>query len=359
MKISKKILGVALALIMIFNVFAVGTFAAYPDDTAVKLSIATDKAVYSQGETVVLTFSEEVIAEIGAMRIGGQYEIAYQDAVLDLISTDYKLESHNFTALKDGAVAGSSVVQMPATSSGPSANDYGWDTTVCWCIVDDMATTFDASSKTDLFTVEMKIADDAPNGTYTIGFNPAGYEEYNAYSNDNAMGGLYGASAADYGFSVPNMYEYGTATFTVGEAAAEPKVEHVKTMGQMSNWTDENATTFNAGLVGRISDLEIEFDDEDECTTVTDIIVSITYGEGDNATTLTGKAYQLYEQEDGSYLFRAVVRGAAIADSTEFSYKYIVTLSDGSELTYESTQNTSFSEIYTTAKANYDAANPA
>lgn len=156
------------------------------------------------------------------------------------------------------------------------------------------------------------------------------------------------------------QYTKSTDVITLGEAvaapAAEAKVEHEKTMGQMSNWTDATATTFNAGLVGRISNLDIKFDDNnDECETITDIIVSITYGD----KTLTGNAYQLYEQADGSYLFRAVVRGADIADTTEFSYEYIVTLSDGSKLTYKSTENTSFSEIYNTAKANYDAANPA
>ena len=59
MKISKKILGVVLVLTMILNVFAVGAFAAFPDDTAVKLMIATDKETYAPGDEIVLTVSEQ------------------------------------------------------------------------------------------------------------------------------------------------------------------------------------------------------------------------------------------------------------------------------------------------------------
>ena len=79
MKISKKILGVALVLTMILNVFAVGAFAAFPDDTAVKLTISADKETYSAGDEVILTFSEQVISALGSMSIGGQYEIAYNN----------------------------------------------------------------------------------------------------------------------------------------------------------------------------------------------------------------------------------------------------------------------------------------
>lgn len=141
------------------------------------------------------------------------------------------------------------------------------------------------------------------------------------------------------------------ATLAIG---ANPTVTHEKTMGQMANWTDTSATTFNAGFVGRISNLDVAFDsNNDECTTISSIVVEITRGD----VTLTGNAYQIYAQADGSYLFRAVVRNASITDEEAISYKYIVTLADGSELTYESTEDTSFKAIYDTAKANYDAAN--
>ncbi len=138
------------------------------------------------------------------------------------------------------------------------------------------------------------------------------------------------------------------ATLTIG--GAEATVEHSKTMGQMKDWTDTSATTFNAGFVGKISNLTPEFDGK-ECKTIKSIVVEVTRGD----VTLTGNAYQIYAQDDGSYLFRAVVNNASISDDAEISYKYIVTLDDGSELTAEG--KTSFKAIYDTAKANYDAAN--
>lgn len=363
MKISKRILGVALAIIMIFNVFAVGTFAAFPDDTAVQLNISTDKATYAPGDEVVLTFNVKVIEEIGGILQGGQYEIAYDSAVLEPWSTSTVLADHGYTELI-GGTSGYSLVQFDSACEGNGswlddgiASAYGVDTRINYTIVDDPTNTCSAEAVdgADVFSVKMKIKDDAVAGTYTISYNPGGYEGYNAYVNDNLdLGGLYGVDANEYGFSVPNMYEYGTCTFTVATAAADPEVTHAKTMGQMADWTDTTATTFNAGFVGKISNLDVEFDaNDDECTTIESIVVEITRGD----VTLTGNAYQLYAQADGSYLFRAVVKNAAISDTEAISYKYIVTLADGSELTYESTEDTSFNAIYNTAKANYDAAN--
>lgn len=361
MKNSKRILGVALAIIMIFNVFAVGTFAAFPDDTAVKLMLSTDKTTYAPGDEIVLTFSEQVIAEVGNMLVGGQYEIGYDTAVLEPYSTSTALSDHGFVDIMGGSSTISVVQSYSACLGNGSwiddtcAENYGWDSLINYVVIDDGSVEAAATdAPLTLFSVKMKVAADAAPGTYTIGFNPGGYEGYNAYSNDTANGGLYGVSAADYGYSVENIYEYGTCTFTVATAAADPEVTHAKTMGQMADWTDTTATTFNAGFVGKISNLDVEFDaNDDECTTIESIVVEITRGD----VTLTGNAYQLYAQADGSYLFRAVVKNAAISDTEAISYKYIVTLADGSELTYESTEDTSFNAIYNTAKANYDAAN--
>ena len=102
MKISKKILGVAVALIMIFNVFAVGTFAAFPDDTLVYMGVSADKAVYAPGDTIVLTFSAKAHPELTYLMIGGQYEIAYNNAVFEPYSTGDTPADHEITAIQGG-----------------------------------------------------------------------------------------------------------------------------------------------------------------------------------------------------------------------------------------------------------------
>lgn len=352
MKISKRILGVVLALIMIFNVFAVGTFAAFPDDTAVKLMLSTDKTKYAPGEEIVITFSEQVIEEVGTMYIGGQYQIAYPTSVLDPFATTTTLEDHGFVALADGYDDSISGMRLNAKIKDDvdenGAANYGWDERIQFNVGDDSTEIDATSAPIALFSVKMKIAEDAAAGTYTIGFNYPAYENENAYVNDSTNEGLYGVDAEAWDFSVPNMYELGTVTFTVG--ASDPEVTHEKFMGQMKDWTDASATKFNAGFVGKISNLELETNGK-EVTNIESIVVEITRG----TEKLTGNAYQLYAQADGSYLFRAVVKNAMIADNETVSYKYIVTLANGDQLTAEGT--TSFGSIYSDAKTNYDKAN--
>lgn len=311
MKISKKILGVVLVLTMILNVFAVGAFAAFPDDTAVKLMIATDKETYAPGDEIVLTVSEQVISAIGSVYIGGQYEIAYNGAAVEPYSTSGDLDPHGFTAIQEGYDSSISGVQIPAQSSGASL--AGTDTTICY-VVGDSSVAIDATNKVDLFTVKMKIKADAPNGTYTIGFNPAGYEECNAFSNDAiGMGGLYGTNASALGFPVPNMYEYGSVTFTVGEGGStgpsvvvknlDPKVQwraagssdlYIGFEGELSGFTKDQAAT----VIASISELGIEFSSTD-ATLATSTIKATT-----------NVVYDFTAGDAGVYKFRAIVRKA-------------------------------------------------
>lgn len=326
MKISKKIFGVALALIMIFNVFAVGTFAAFPDDTAVKLAIRTDKATYAPGDVITFTFSEQCIAEIGTMQIAGQYEIGYNSAVLEPKSTTTVLDNHGFVALVDGYDAGISGIQMPAGSSGPSAL-YDWNTTIC-PVVCSTGATFAATDMTDIFTFQMVVKDDAPDGTYTIGFNPLGYEEYNAYSVDGlGYGGLYGTDASAFGFSVANMYEYGTCTFTVSSG---PSVE-VTHVGEQAKWNggDANNTAENYlfGFLGQVTGLDVETEDQDGHDVVTNI-QSIVATAAYNGTTVTSEVITMWAVE-GGYQFRAVFSGFDPADTKDVSVTFAITMSDG------------------------------
>lgn len=334
MKISKRILGVALALIMIFNVFAVGTFAAFPDDTAVKLMISTDKAVYAPGEEVVLTFSEQVIAEVGNMLVGGQYEIGYDTAVLAPYSTSTTLSDHGFVDIMGGSTAASVVQSYTACLGNGSWIDatceanYGWDSLINYVVIDDGSVEAAATDEPlTLFTVKMKIADDAADGTYTIGFNPGGYEGYNAYSNDTANGGLYGVSGTDYGYSVPNMYEYGTCTFTVSSAPAV-EVTHV---GEQAKWNggDANNTAENYlfGFLGQVTGLTVETEAQDGHDVVTNIN-NITATAAYNGTTVTSEVITMWAV-DGGYQFRAVFAGFDPADTKEVSVTFAITMSDG------------------------------
>ncbi len=347
MKISKKILGVALAVIMIFNVFAVGTFAAVPADTVVNLMLRTDKATYAPGDVITFTVSIDVIDDLTGMMIGGQYDMGYNGDVFELTSTltseTGALDSHGFTALQAGYDSGSSGVQIP--SSCGVSELYDWTTAVTWNVADDMATTYDARGGADVFTVQMKVKDNAPDGTYTIGFNPIGYEGYNAYVNDGiGLGGLYGSvpDTSYMPFDEANMYAYGTCEIKVSSGPSVV-VSHV---GEQAKWKGGNANNtaenYLFGFLGQATGLTVETTENNghqEVTNIQSIVATAAY----NGTTVTSEVITMWEV-DGGYQFRAVFSGFDPADTKDVSVTFAITMSDGTT-------------TYTTADASVDTPN--
>lgn len=333
MKISKKIFGVALALIMIFNVFAVGTYAAVPADTVVDLRIRTDKTTYAPGDEVILTFSYDVINDLTEMLIGGQYEIGYNSAVLEPYSTSIEdISLHGYEAHQAGTDLGSSGVQIPAQSSGASL--YDWDAAICYVVVDD-GTAYDARGGVDVFSIKMKIKADAPDGTYTIGYNPAGYEEYNAYVNDNiGLGGLYGSvpDTSYMPFDEANMYAYGTCTFTVSSAPAV-EVTHDGTQARYAYPGTPSAAAYQFGCLGKVTGLTVETDADNNVTNIQSIVATANY----NGATVSSEVATIWVEGEG-YGFRAVFKGFDYQDTKDITVTFAITMSDGTT-------------VYTTAEA--------
>jgi hypothetical protein len=301
--------------------------------------ISTDKAVYAPGDEIVLTFSEQVIAEVGDMLVGGQYEIGYDTSVLEPYSTSTALADHGFTDILGGS-SNLSVVQSYEACLGNGswidetcAADYGWDSLINYVVIDDGSVQAAATdAPLTLFSVKMKIADDAKDGTYTIGFNPGGYEGYNAYSNDTVWGGLYGTTTDDYGYSVPNMYEYGTVTFTVSSAPAV-EVTHDGTQARYAYPGTPSAAAYQFGCLGKVTGLTVETDDDNNVTNIQSIVATANY----NGATVTSEVATMWIDGE-AYGFRAVFRGFDYQDTKEISVTFAITMADGTT-------------VYTTADA--------
>lgn len=225
MKMAKKTISIVLVLMLIVNIFATTALAA-GTESAVDLYISTDKTTYAPGDEVVITVSEQVIDAVGDMWIAGQYSIGYDSKVFEPYSTSLTLEDHGFTALQGGYDSSMSTIAFSDVNieNGDYIADnqavYGWDSMIMYCVAGDMATAFSATNKADLFTIKMKIKEDAAFGTYTLGFNQGSYEIYSAFSADATMGGIYGYTD-DYGYGTAVNYGLGTCEITVG-AAEEP-----------------------------------------------------------------------------------------------------------------------------------------
>lgn len=334
MKISKKILGVALAVIMIFNVFAVGTFAAVPADTVVNLMLRTDKATYAPGDIITFTVSYDVIDDLTGMMIGGQYDMGYNSAVFELLSDDIgDLSKHGFTPLQAGYDAGMSGVQIP--SSMGVSELYDWDTAVTWNVADDMETTYDARGGVDVFTVQMKVKADAADGTYTIGFNPAGYEGYNGYVNDAiGLGGLYGSvpDTSYMPFDEANMYAYGTCEIVVSSAPAV-EVTHDGTQARYAYPGTPSAAAYQFGCLGKVTGLTVETDDANNVTNIQSIVATANY----NGATVSSTVATMWVDGE-AYGFRAVFKGFDYQDTKDISVTFAITMADGTT-------------VYTTADA--------
>ena len=353
MKSSKRILGVVLALIMIFNVFAVGAFAAFPDDAAVKLTLSTDKTTYAPGDEIVVTVYQQAIAELGGMTPAGSYEIAYDSSAIAPYSTSEDLVSGHGLVVNSEVSAGfdNSMSKYMSGAAGVDAK-YNWDASACYAVAG--ITGVGIYQCTDapyaVFTVKMKVADDAADGTYTIGFNKIAYDSYMAFSVSGTYDALYGNDASAYGLSVPYFYDLGTCEIKVSSAPAVT-VESKGTMAHMNNWEDTEATTYTAGLVGQINGLALTFNETTgECNEIKEIKVTIEGSEQ------VGYAYKVYKVNDTTYQFRAILLDAPKTGTTALKYTFHVKLADDTVVTCS--DETTAKAIFDTAYAKYQAANP-
>lgn len=336
MKNSMKILGAVLAVIMVCNIFAIGTLAAPAEGGAIKLMLSTDKATYAPGEDIVITFSEQVVSAVGPMRASGQYEIAYNSSVIQPLND--KVKASEYGGFKD--LAGDAAIDNckilfanACVGNGSSildsdASAYGWNEQIGVLYMHSDGKEFDATtSDLKLFTLTMKISDTAAAGTYTIGFNQGGYEGYSAYSNDVAMGGVYGYTD-DLGYGTPTNYDCGVVTFTVGgegggsTGPTEP-TEPTATLANLDprvQWKESGSNVICIGFEGQITGEAIVVDD-----VVNSKIAEIGFEFSTTDNSLNGatkvkvdKIYDFTGNTPNTYKFRAVVvKAMSAADATD------------------------------------------
>lgn len=359
MKISKKILGVALALIMIFNIFAVGTFAA--SNAAITLTVETDKAVYAPGDEITITLYEQVVDAVGPMNASGQYEIGYNSAAVQPIANSTKVADHFVTDHTGDLNLGNSVVALAEACVGngsfitdDAAANYGWDETICIVTTYTDGVEFDATSAPlKILSFKMKIAETAEDGTYTVGFNQGGYEAYFAYSTDVAMQGVYGYYD-DYGYNTDTNYDCGTVSFTVSSG---PSVE-IAHKGTQSKWklgdAKPYAENYLFGFVGSFTGITPETEVQNVGGKNRDIVTnieSITATATINGVTKTANVETIWKNTDGSYGFRAQFAGFLPTDTFSASCVFTI-VAGGNTYTSDASAATTINAIYTASVGN-------
>ena len=297
------------------------------------------------------------------MNASGQYEIGYNSAVMAPIApTSNKVADHYVTDYTGDLNLGNSVVVLAEACIGngsfitdDDAANYGWDETICIATTYTNGTELDATSAPlKILSFKMKIADDAADGTYTVGFNQGGYEGYFAYSTDVAMQGVYGYYD-DYGYGTDANYDCGKVTFTVSSG---PSVE-IAHKGTQSKWklgdAKPYAENYLFGFVGSFTGITPETEvqnvggkNRDIVTNIESITATATIN---GTTTATATVQTIWENSDGSYGFRAQFAGFAptATDSVVVTFSIV---SGGQTYTSEASAAKTVNAIYSASVAN-------
>lgn len=377
MKMTKKVLGVVLALAMLVNVFAMFSSAAAPD-SAVDLYMRADKEYYSAGDTVTITVSEQVVAAVGDMRIGGCFVIGYDSSKIEMLNTDVydKPEtSLGFVALQAGYDDGTSSITWTdgLQDLGNTIEDgHGWNAITGISVGDDMVTGFDATSKTDIFTFQMKIAADCPDGEYYVGFNAPSYSDdlMSGFVVDQAMSGVYG-NTIDYDYGTTENYGFNGFTIKVGAPTASSFVQYSKAqirfagIGETSTAADYKGT-FDVRTVAKISQADFLANFTDETTAkekITDIgfVYATTANVADfNLDTAKAVAagtaaegyvkapvnYIQHAADGADYIFTCLIENIADTDKDQTVNCLGYVCFDGTYYYFDAEKTVSFNDLY-------------
>ncbi len=353
MKISKRILGVALAIIMIFNVFAIGTFAAYTGDAAAKLLIKTDKDTYAPGEEVTISFGVHSKEAAGKFSASGGWAYGYNTKVLEFCSTsDYNLSTgaaahgFNIDASQTGFVGPMSQIVPNATVVGESITaGYDWDAIGFVSIAGSDGFVDTISNEFYFFSFKMKVKEDAADGTYTIGYNPDCYGTWYAYNSSDVAGeGSYGDNGTG------TDYDFGTATFKVSSGPSV-KVNHEGTQSKWANGTPV-IEDYLFGFVGSFTGLEVltEKDDatgKNEVTNIASIVAVATLASGGNASSTVNTIWKSGDK----YMFRAAFEGFDPTGDEVVSVEFTVTMKDGATYKTDAASTKAVKDIYAASVA--------
>lgn len=374
MKMTKKVLGVVLALAMLVNVFAMFSFAAAPD-SAVDLGLSVDKTSYAPGDIVTITFSMKVEPEVGDMRIGGGYAIGYSSSVLEPLSDSMDLTAHNFAAIQPGVDVPNSFINFTQEcfDGGDTIDEgNGWDSIFFVGVTDDNgATTFSATEGVDLFTVQMKIADNAAPGEYVVGYNIGSYDNYHGIVTDVTMGGV--AGTEEHYYTTTNDYGFGTVTIKVGGDVEESILQYSKAqirfagIGATSTAADYKGT-FDVRTIAKISqaDFLAKFESEENAiakisdigfvyattsnVAVFDADTAKAVAEGGSAANYVKAPVTRIQHtaDNADYIFTCLIENIADADKTDGVGCLAYVCFDGEYIYFDAPVTVSYNTLYTT-----------
>lgn len=352
MKTTKKVLGIVIALAMLLNVFALGVFAAYPADTAVKLYVTADSDTYAAGDTITFTVWANATEEVGDISLASTLEFGYDSAVLAPLATSNTAADHGVTPAADkatGYASGDSLVvvdyeTMSEIDAGQKAS-YGWDKLIMVAAVENATPVYvpaTGDTPVELYSFQMKVVDGAADGTYTFGVNEYCFGNWNGYIGSSNFGSFYGGTdnnASEVGASATYGFEAVPVTFSIG---AGKIVFHEKAQHNTKLTTADTAVL---GFVGNFDKNDVGgFTFESNGTTLTNVTeVGVTLDiAGVGTQTKTTDA--VYLKSGTVYNFRAVLKDLDLAQygDVNITATYFVTFDKAGVSTTEYSEPVKF-----------------
>lgn len=260
----KKIISVALALVMLLSCCSLMAFAV-TTNAVLEISVEPKESNYAKGDIVTFEVFYEESEELDTLGAPTSISFGYDSSVFEPIEdlSTVKTVADTNTFIYEGYLLKDNVtpsISSAVVKKGADAVDTakGWDSFLMFKIAGDGFDSY--QTKAASFAFKLKIKDDAnPAGSYKVGishFCLTSEDTYYQVVINDPLGGIFGMDTAAFEFTNPNMFSTNDATVNVGAPApAGPAVTKAKSQVKM---TATSATTvadeFSFRVISKISD---------------------------------------------------------------------------------------------------------
>lgn len=368
MKMIKRSFGILLVAVLLLNLLGMSAFAAVMPDRLISIRTRVLESTILAGDTVTLVVNIESKPEYPNWA-AGEFDVGYDNNYFSvgsyadaIITTGYAYEgtlsSYSFT--EDA---------FPVDPLPEEITNFGWNNCIHLGLVDNTGFTSwsDASGEggVDIFAVKVKVDEATPDGVYYLGLSYSGYDQLLTFVVDEAYGGMAynGIDAGlEFGLSAPDtpLYDLSEAVVAITVGASDPEVSND---GVKVQW-DANDSEVKLGYRGTISNLDItttynattnavEVNELSEIGVIySKSVASPTLADVANSTAIKAICRTIYDNQDGTYSFRAVVRHAPIANTDTIYAVMYITLADGTTTYYSLPGSTTTQAAYNAGRSN-------
>lgn len=371
----KKVLSVALVLVMIFGCFSVMA-SAVTTDAVLKIYVEPTQATYSKGDEVTFEVSYERSDEIGQLGVPYSIAFGFDSSVFEPIedlsavknlaegATSFIYEGYPIADNIIPAVS-SAVVKKGATDADTAK---GWDSYIMFKIGGDNFD--DYTNKTASFAFKLKVKDDAnPSGSYLVGVSDYAINNGNGVEINEELGSIFGTDTAAFEFTNPKMFATVDSTVNVASATAsilKPMSSQIrfKGVGSDGNFTNYGGT-FDVRTRATISTADFNAKFTDEATAKAGIsefgfiYKAASVGAFDLATAkgvAQGTAAEGYVKKTCNYIqrtaegynFTCLIQGIADADHTDVVSCIAYVCFNGEYIFFDAPATADYNALYTT-----------